>query len=69
MRYVNVLWPSDLETEYLSLFSEYCDIAEAEGIEDEQLFSKKVNDYIEQNASVKLKEWFKRLEKLEKQPA
>ncbi len=69
MRYIDVLWPDDMETEYQALFAEYCDIADAEGMTDEAAFSRGVKEYIDAKASPRLKRWLVELEEIEKHPA
>ncbi|MBQ3761227.1 MAG: hypothetical protein II875_04340 [Clostridia bacterium] len=69
MRYVNVLWPEEMEKEYLRLFGECTDMTPEQDMEDEARFALIVNRYISEHASEKLKNWLKELEETENQPA
>ena len=69
MRHVNILWPSEMENEYLRLFKECTGIASEADLEDEEQFEKRLDTYIQINASSALKEWLSYVGRIEQESA
>ncbi len=64
MYHVNILWPEEYKKEFLGLFSECSDLLTEEESENENVFSIKLNEYINAHASNKLKEWLRHVKRI-----